>query len=175
MRRILTLSLTALASAAALSIGGAVAQIAPGGGPIAYGADSQEYIDAQRVLHLRGRAELLQEPNRLRADGISLYMAAREGGGGSGFGANVGDVERIVATGNVYFVTPTEVVRGDQAVYTVANDTIVLTGDVIVTRGQNVMTGSRLTVEVTAGRSTMDGVPTDQGRRVRGVFYPEGQ
>ena len=84
-----------------------------------------------------------------------------------------GDIERMVATGNVYFVTPTQVVRGDEATYTRASDTIVVTGDVILTQGENVLTGSRLTVEVASGRATMDGAPTEAGRRVRGVFYPD--
>ena len=34
--------------------------------------------------------------------------------------------------GDVYFVTPTQVARGDRAVYTASNDTLVVTGDVIL-------------------------------------------
>lgn len=166
-------ALAALTGALLLAAAPVGAQIAPGGGPMAYGADSQEYLDAQRVLHLRGRAELIQAANRLRADNISVHFSERAGGGTGTFGSGTGDAERINADGNVYFVTPTEVVRGDNAVYTFADDTIVVTGDVIVTQGENVMTGSRLTVQVAAGRSTMDGQPSANGRRVRGVFYPE--
>ena len=173
MSRSIIAALAAVGGAVMLSAAPAGAQIAPGGGPVAYGADNQEYLDAQRVLHLRGRAELIQAANRLRADNISVHFAQRAGGGGGGFGSGTGDAERINADGNVYFVTPTEVVRGDNAVYTFANDTIVVTGDVIVTRGQNVMTGSRLTVQIASGVSTMDGQQTAAGRRVRGVFYPE--
>lgn len=172
MRRLLAASPALAVGAALLLAAPAGAQIAPGGGPVAYGADAQEYIDAQRVMHLRGRAELIQAQNRLRANTISLHFAARNNTSGTEFGSS-GDIERIVAEGDVYFVTPTEVVRGDNAVYTVSNDTIVVTGDVIVTRGQNVMTGSRLTIGVEAGRVTMDGAPTEAGRRVRGVFYPD--
>lgn len=173
MKRILA-AFAGAALLAAPSLAGA--QLAPGGGPIAYSADEQEYLDAQRVLHLRGRVELLQEPNRLRSNVMSLHFAARNPGArNTEFGSNLGDLERIEATGEVYFVTPTETVRGDRAVYTVNDDTIVVTGDVIVTRGPNVMTGSRLTVQIEAGRSTMDGVPTPAGRRVRGVFYPDSE
>lgn len=173
MKRILA-SFAGAALLAAPSLAGA--QLAPGGGPIAYSADEQEYLDGERVLHWRGRVELLQEPNRLRADQMKLFFAPRNPGArNTEFGSNVGQLERIEAEGNVYFVTPTETVRGDRAVYTAADDTIVVTGEVIVTRGPNVMTGSRLTVQVEAGRSTMDGVQTPAGRRVRGVFYPESR
>ena len=81
----------------------------------------------------------------------------------------MGDIERLEAAGNVYFVSPTQVVRGDNAVYTQAADTLVVTGDVVLTQGQNVLKGSRLVVQVGAGRATMDEGPG----RVRGVFYPE--
>lgn len=170
------------ASAAAALIVGAVAwsaggearaQISQGGGPIAIGADRLEVIDAERVSIWSGRAEAIQGENRLRADTIRAYNQARRGateGAGSQMGS---EIERMVATGNVYFVTPTQVIRGDEATYTAASDTIVVTGDVILTQGENVLTGSRLTVEVSSGRATMDGAPTDAGRRVRGVFYPD--
>ena len=63
------------------------------------------------------------------------------------------------------------VVRGDKAVYTRADDTLVVTGDVVLTQGQNVLKGSRLVVYVGAGRATMDQGPG----RVRGVFYPDNK
>ena len=48
-----------------------------------------------------------------------------------------------------------------------------ITGDVILTQGENVMTGSRLTIVVSTNRATMDGAPSASGSRVRGVFYPD--
>lgn len=170
-------SLVALAGAGVLlsTAGGeALAQISQGGGPIAIGADRLEVIDAERVSIWSGRAEATQGESRLRADVIRAYSAARRGGGDTA--ANMGgDIERMVASGNVYFVTPTQVIRGDDATYTASSDTIVVTGDVILTQGENVLTGSRLTVQVSSGRATMDGASTDAGRRVRGVFYPDEQ
>lgn len=166
--------LAALAGAALMFAAPASAQIARGGGPIAIGADRLEVIDAERVSIWTGRAEATQGDSRLRADVIRAYSAPRRGGGDGGTNMG-GDIERMVATGNVYFVTPTQVIRGDEATYTAANDTIVVTGDVILTQGENVLTGSRLTVQVSSGRATMDGAATDAGRRVRGVFYPDSE
>ena len=146
------------ATAAAVLGGAALAQIARDGGPIAMGADRLEVIDAEG------------------ADVIRAFHARRQGPSAPNDapGSNLrGDIERMVATGNVYFVTPTQVVRGDEATYTRSTDTIVVTGDVILTQGENVLTGSRLTVQVASGRATMDGAPTAAGQRVRGVFYPD--
>ena len=168
MRLILRSLPAALLAATTLLAVPAGAQIAPGGGPVAWGADRTEYLDAEGILKLIGRAELVQAENRLRANAIDLYTTPSGPGGGGG-----GDVREVVAVGDVYFVTPTQVVRGDRAVYTASSDTIVVTGDVILTQGENVMTGSRLTIHVATSRATMDGAPSSAGQRVRGVFYPD--
>ena len=54
--------------------------------------------------------------------------------------------------------------------YTQADDTIVVTGDVVATQGENVAKGSRLIVHVKAGTSEMVGEPGTG--RVRTVVYP---
>ena len=122
---------------------------------VAYGADAGEYTPAGFTL--RGRAEVVQGRNRLRADAINGFVSD-------------GDLRRVEASGNVYFVTPEQTIRSDRAVFTPANDTIVLTGDVILTQGQNVMTGGRLTYNTRTETAQMDG---PAGGRVRGVFYPQ--
>lgn len=167
MRQILRAPFAILLASAVVFAAPAGAQIAPGGGPVAFGSDASEYIEAEGLLRLIGRAELTQGENRLRADTIDLYSEPRRQGGGGG------DIREVIARGDVYFVTPTQVIRGDQAVYTASSETIVVTGDVLLTQGENVMAGSRLTVHVPTNRATMDGASTDAGRRVRGVFYPD--
>ncbi len=160
-------------AALCVATGGAQAQIAPGGGPIDIAADSLAVDEQARTQTWTGKVEALQNQNRLRADRLVIHHG-RSGGGGQRSGAApataMGDIESMEAIGNVYFVSPTQVVRGDRAVYTQASDTLVVTGDVILTQGENVLKGSRLVVQVGAGRATMD---EGSGSRVRGVFYPE--
>lgn len=129
-----------------------------GSGPISYGADAVEATP--NSLSLRGRAEIIQGQNRLRADAIT----------GSGADSRI---NRIEASGNVYFVTPDQTIRGDRAVFTLSDSLVVMTGDVIVTQGQNVMTGGRLTYNVETGAVTMAGGASANGGRIRGVFYPD--
>lgn len=143
----------ALGLAALPTIGDA--QSLQSGQPIEYGADDVAYTPTG--LSMRGRAELTQGQNRFRADRVEATISD-------------GDLNRLEATGNVYFVTPEQTIRGDRAVFTPANDTIVLTGDVILTQGQNVMTGGRLTYNTRTESAQMDG---PSGGRVRGVFYPQ--
>lgn len=120
---------------------------------VQYGADAGEYTSDGFAL--RGRAELTQGTNRLRADAIQGFT-------------NNGDLTRVEASGNVYFVTPDQNMRGNRAVYNLADGTVVVTGDVVLTQGQNVLTGGRLVYNVRTETARIEGA----GNRVRGVFYP---
>lgn len=166
---IMTKSIKALAAIAAVAVValpavGDAQSNAPSntaGQPVAYGADSVEYAP-NRVI-LRGRAEATQGGNRFRADTLTLIS----GDGGS--------LQRAEAAGTVYFVTPDQSMRGDRAVYTLGNGEIVVTGNVVLTQGQNVLTGSRLVYNINTEAARMDGAPRGAaGSRVQGVFYPNG-
>ena len=154
MTRTLTTAMIALVLAALPTMGDA--QSFQGGQPIMWGAD--EVSRTPTTLSLRGRAELTQGDSRIRADRVEGTISD-------------GDLTRVEASGDVYFVTPEQTIRGDRAVYTPANDTIVLSGDVILTQGENVMTGGRLTYNTRTEAAEMDGA--GENGRVQGVFYPE--
>jgi len=153
MSRTLAAAILGLSLAALPTIGDA--QSFQAGQPIMWGAD--EVSRTPTTLSLRGRAELTQGDSRIRADRVEGTISD-------------GDLTRVEAAGNVYFVTPQQTIRGDRAVYTPANDTIVLTGDVILTQGENVMTGASLTYNTRTEAAQMDG---GSNGRVQGVFYPQ--
>ena len=112
------------------------------------------------------------------ADQLNIYFSGRPGGappsaGPASPGRNWGDVQRLVAEGNVFFVSPTQTARGQHAVYEVVPDTITMTGDVVVVTGENVVKGDKLIIEVKTGHATIvsDTAGRNQTQRVRGVFY----
>lgn len=152
---------------AALAIAGGASAQSPGARqavsrqPIFFGADDGGVTPGG--FSLRGRAEVIQGENRLRADSIEIAQS-----GGSTTGAT--------ATGDVYYVTPNESIRGDRAVYDVRAATVTVTGDVILTQGRNVLTGGRLVYNIDTGEAQMAGAPRGgaAGRRIQGVFYPDG-
>ena len=163
MTRTLGMAVIALTVLAMPASGGAqTAAPAPavraGGGAVSFGADGGEYTSTG--IALRGRAEVVQGPNRLRADSIDGTISS-------------GDLTRVEASGNVYFVTPDQTIRGDRAVYTFATDEVVVTGDVILTQGQNVLTGGRLVYNTRTESARMEGGAGSNGGRIRGVFYPD--
>lgn len=161
MTRTLGMAVIALTVLAMPATGGA--QTAPpvaraGGDAVSFGADGGEYTSTG--IALRGRAEVVQGSNRLRADSINGAIVS-------------GDLTRVEASGNVYFVTPDQTIRGDRAVYTLASDEVVVTGDVILTQGQNVLTGGRLVYNTRTESARMEGGAGSNGGRIRGVFYPD--
>ena len=61
-----------------------------------------------------------------------------------------------------------EAAEAEQATYDVEAGQITLTGDVVLTRGQNVLVGERMVVDLGAGTAAVEG-------RVRSVFQPGGE
>jgi lipopolysaccharide export system protein LptA len=170
-----TISAAVLGLTLALLAGSAWAQLAPGKGPIDISADSQTADNERHMTTYKGRVEALQGQDRMRANQLDIFFksggakpkTATATGGAGGFG----DIDRMEATGDVYFVTPTEVIRGDKAVYSADADTITMTGDVVATRGENVERGSMLIVHVSSKTTEMVG---NHGR-VRTVIYPKSK
>ena len=166
----------------ALTLGGsAVAQLAQGSGPIDLSANSLELIDAQHLAIWRGDVDALRGPDRLRSDVLNIYFSGKPGeeaatpsSGGAAPGRNWGKVDRMVAEGHVYFVSPTQNARSDHAIYELTPDTITMTGDVIVEQGQSVIHGEKLIIDVKTGHATMASAAETKSPsgRVRGVFYP---
>ena len=161
MTRTLGMAVIALTVLAMPATGGAqtaTPAVRASGDAVSFGADGGEYTSTG--IALRGRAEVVQGQNRLRADSINGTI-------------NSGDLTRVEASGNVYFVTPDQTIRGDRAVYTFATDEVVVTGDVILTQGQNVLTGGRLIYNTRTESARMEGGAGSTGGRIRGVFYPD--
>lgn len=149
-----------------LLAGTAHGQIAFGGGPIDVRAERAQFIDREAKVIYSGSVVAKQGLSELRADTITIEFQRTEPAGEGGVGSGIGDAEKIIATGNVLYLTPAERARGNRAVYDYKTDTITMTGDVVVTRGEDVLTGQTLIIEVATGKSTM------QGGRVRTVINP---
>ena len=163
--------------AAALALGGpAAAQLARNSdAPVDITADELEVAQNQCVSIWRGNAEAMQADARLRANVLKATFATRSGAQRSaGATSGCGDLVRMEAEGSVYYVTPQQRVRGDQATYDAANETIVMTGDVVAVQGQNVVRGTRMVFNLKTGEGRMLGGATGRNapNRPRGVFYP---
>ncbi|MGB3454736.1 MAG: LptA/OstA family protein [Litorimonas sp.] len=153
-----------LAALLVLATGGlqaAQAQFARGGGDTELYADDAESVNG--VITLTGQADIRQGDVRILADKVVIYSRQAENRTGPSVGTVADDIDRVVATGNFFYITPDQEVRGDQGVYTSVDDTFVVTGDVILTQEDSVVRGTRLIYELSTERARV--VSNCQGRR----------
>jgi lipopolysaccharide export system protein LptA len=144
------------------------AQLSEGGGPVSYSADNLEYFDGERRLVLVGDVDIVQSDARLRADRITLYFSASTGGQEQQ-GLASGDIERMIAEGEVYYVRPSQSARGNRAVYDVNQDSVTFSGNVVVASEENVIRGETMVLNISNRRTV---IRPDGNGRVRGVFVP---
>ena len=164
----IVLSLAAAAPAAAQQLG------TNSRAPIDISSDHAEANNTDCVSTWTGNVEALQDNARLRSDVLKLFGSRQQR---SGQGGSCGDIVRMEAQGSVYYVTPQQRVKGDNAVYLASNDTITVTGDVVAVQGRNVLRGKKMVINVKTGDGQMESDVTGRNKpgRVRGVFYPNEQ
>jgi lipopolysaccharide export system protein LptA len=171
------------AMAAAAAIGApAAAQVATNSkAPVDVTADNLETSNSGCTYTWTGNAEALQDKARLRADKLVIINEVGKSKPGkatssSGNAGNCGDMERLEAHGNVFYVTTDgQRVRANDGVYLAGSTTITMTGDVVAVRGQSVLRGDKMIFNTDTGQGQVVGTAKGRGakERPRGVFYPK--
>ena len=139
--------------------------------PIEINADRLEVQQDRQVAIFRGNVEATQGAIRLRADELKVYYrAADRAQKQADPPAPGGSISRIDATGHVFVSSPEEAAQGAAGTYDVLRKEIVLTGEVVLTRGANVIRGDRLVLNLLTGHSRVEA--NAAGGRVRGLFQP---
>jgi len=136
--------------------------------PVKIQAASLEVRDKEKLATFSGDVYVLQGDTEMRCkvltvsyeedSGTHPVKAADPGPGGQK------QIRRIEAKGGVVVVQKDQKATGDTAIFNMRENTVVLTGNVVVTRGADILRGHRLAVDLTSGVSKMD-----QGR-VEGLF-----
>ncbi|WP_417467695.1 LptA/OstA family protein [Maricaulis sp.] len=161
----LLVRLTALSCLLLAPLAGAHAQIGDSSQPLDTIADRIENLDSEGRTILTGHVDITQGDRRIMADRVELVWTQPEDG-------SRGDIERVVATGHVRYFSPMQNATGDLGVYEMGQDTITLTGDVVITQGENVITTTRFVSNLTSGNSNFG--EEGNGAPVRAVIYPRG-
>ncbi len=139
----------------------ALAQAPGPEGPLDISARNSEMLDPQGRLVYWGDVNMIRGNERLRADRVEAFFDRRPGG--------TGQLLRVNATGEVFYVRPGEVARGDRGVYDLEAGTITLIGSVVLTQGCNVSTGDRLDADIEGGVARLSS--SGEGGRVRSIFF----
>ena len=135
----------------------ALAQVSGEGGPIRVKADRSEVLDKERKVILVDNVDITQGDARLRANVVTLEYGGGATGAGGGPTSGFGDIKTMTARGEVFYVTPDLKANGDLGIYDAQKDTITLTGNVVLVRGDDVAQGDRLVMQLAAGKTTLDG------------------
>lgn len=160
-----------LAGLALLMTGAASAQLDSGGGPIQVSAENSEVREKQKEVIVSGNVDIVQGEARLRADRVTLnYTGTGDSERSAGIGGGFGDVSSMTAVGEVFYVTPDLKARADRGVYDAASETIIMTGEVVLARGEDVAVGCELNLNIPQGQTTLTGCDG----RVRIVIMPAG-
>ncbi|WCR10643.1 lipopolysaccharide transport periplasmic protein LptA [Paracoccus stylophorae] len=125
--------------------------------PVEVAADSLSVDQGDGSAVFTGNVVIGQGEMRLSADRVNVEYG--EGGQNR--------IRSLHAEGGVTLVSGADAAEAREAVYDVELGNVTLTGDVVLTQGQNVLTGDRLQVNLGSGTAQVDG-------RVRSVLQPEG-
>ncbi|MFD2173123.1 lipopolysaccharide transport periplasmic protein LptA [Rhodobacter lacus] len=126
--------------------------------PVEVTADSLAVNQTDGNAVFTGNVLITQGPMRLKAERVQVQYGS----------ADRRSISELQASGGVTLVTAAEAAESREAVYDVAKGAVVMTGDVILTQGENVLSGQRLDVDLKTGTGTMQG-------RVRTILQPGPQ
>lgn len=137
------------------------------GATIDVDADRIEVRDKENLAVFQGNVRVDQANLTLQAETVRVYYQRAEG-------ENLA-ILRIDANGNVRLNSPSEQARGNYGIYDVKQRQITLVGNVRLFKGESVLNGDRLQVNLDTGIMRLDGTPTqtqagESRNRVSGRF-----
>lgn len=122
--------------------------------PVTVDADNLTVNQGDGSALFTGKVVVVQGDMKLSADRVQVEYAQGQSA-----------IESLHATGNVILASPTEAARANEALYTIGTGQVVMTGNVLLTQGENTMSGQKLVVNLSTGIGTMGG-------RVSTTFTP---
>src|ERR1700687_647428 len=148
--------------------------------PVHIEAATLEVRDKDKVATFSGNVRVTQGDTGLRCKSLLVFyeqgaadsadktknlQAATPGPGGQQ------SIKRLEAHGAVVVTQKEQTATGDLGIFDMRANTVTLTGNVVMTQGQNVLRGDKLVVDLTSGVSLVESARNSQGR-VQGLFQP---
>lgn len=122
--------------------------------PIQIESERLEIRDNDRIAIFSGNVSVTQGTTLLKSGRMVVHYAGA-GGPIAGGGARI---EKLEVDGKVYVRSENQVATGDRGVFDMNSEVLVLSGDrVVLSEGDNVIVGCKLTVEMRSGKARFDG------------------
>ena len=145
--------------------------------PVHIEAATLEVRDKEKQATFSGNVRVTQGDTGLRCNLLVVFY--EQGGGDTGStmkAATPGPggqqkIKKLEARGNVVVTQKEQTATGDLGLFDMKTNTVTLSGNVVMTQGQNVLRGERLVVDLTNGVSRVESGKNGQGR-VQGLFMP---
>lgn len=132
--------------------------------PIDIDAQRIEVRDLENIAIFSGAVKVKQQDMNLAAAELRVFYEKGPGGSPT--------ILRIDAKGGFSLVSPSERAKSSYGVYDVEQRQLTMIGDVVLNRGDSVLRGQRLAIDLDSGRSTLDGASSGgaASSRVTGRF-----
>jgi len=147
--------------------------------PVHIEAATLEVRDKDKVATFSGNVKVKQGDTGMRCKSLVVFYEQDDGKAsktGSMTAADPGPggqqrIKKLEARGGVVVTQKDQTATGDLGLFDMATNTVTLTGNVVMTQGQNVLRGDKLVVDLTSGVSRVESGKSGQGR-VQGLFLP---
>lgn len=130
-------------------------------------ADRLEVREKENIAVFTGSVEALQGDMQINADSVTVYYEKAADGSDP-------VISRLDITGHARLVSPSEKVESEWAVYDVEARLLTLGGSVVLLRGDSVLRGQRLELDLESGVTRFEGAAAPGASapsgRVRGRF-----
>ncbi|WP_323034864.1 LptA/OstA family protein [Pararhodobacter sp.] len=113
-------------------------------------ADNFEVDQTSGASTFSGNVLAVQGRMRISAQSLRLEYAP-------GARAGTQRIGSLTASGGVAMVTDTEAIEAQRAVYSIADQRLEMTGDVVLVQGINLLSGERFIADLRAGTGSMTG------------------
>lgn len=150
--------------------------------PVRIEADVLEVLDDQGTAVFTGKVVAQQGDTTLNTTKLTVFYEggamAKQANEASGDAASGGPaqsqrIKRLEAEGQVVVTTKDQRATGDKAIFRMEDNSVTLTGDVVLSQGKNVLRGTELIVDLDTGRSKLvSNDSSGQPSRVSGMFLP---
>lgn len=161
----LAMAFSASVACAAFLAGTAQAQIGQSDAPIVITSNQSEYLQNEGRGVYVGNVVATQGDSKITTDKLTFICSKSAPAVGGEVQCDA--IEVLIAEGKVFYIAPDVRIRGDRAQYDFPSDTITITGDVILSRGQDgVVRGTNVVYSIGEGRTVI----TAGKNRVTSIF-----
>jgi lipopolysaccharide export system protein LptA len=149
--------------------------------PIKINSATLEVRDKDKMATFSGDVHLVQGDTTMRSKTLVVFYdddASAPNAGKPPAGAAQGapqqsqQIKRVEAKGNVIVMQKDQTATGDLGVFDMRANTVTMLGNVVISRGPNVVKGDTLTVNMNTGDSLVTCGKAQEKCRVQGLFQP---